>query len=140
MPSPPIYESFSSAAEVVDAVETILGSQLGRYHYTINGLPQDSPAIFLVDNPDTDPPREWQREGIEVLVYEPSVRGHDYLGTTGLDIIYQIKVIQHDRTQKLFTAKSTLLTGLPFKERSHLAATLQDQEELNLLHTQTQIG
>jgi hypothetical protein len=142
MPLPlPLLEDIGSVAELYDAIETVLGSQVGEYSYTIKGIAQTSPAIFVVENRDTDPPREWERTGIEVLIYQPTVQGHSYLGGTGLDWNYEIKVIQHDRSSNLINAKSTLLCGLPmFQERSHLGSNAQDQEELNLFQVQTHIG
>jgi hypothetical protein len=142
MPLPqPYLEDIGSTAELHQAIAAIMGSQIGKYSYKINGVAHAADAIYVVENRDTDPPREWGRSGIEILVYEPKIGGHNYLGVTGLDQIFEIKVIQHDRSTTLNTAKSALLVGLPMLlERSHLGINNQDDEELNLYQVQTHLG
>jgi hypothetical protein len=142
MPLPqPYLEDIDSTAELYQTITVIMGSQIGKYSYKINGVAHTVDAIYVVKNRDTDPPREWERSGVEILIYEPKIGGHNYLGVTGLDQIFEIKVIQHDRSITLTNAKATLLVGLPlFGERSHLLADAQQQEELNLFQTQTHIG
>jgi hypothetical protein len=139
--TPPYLDDIASTADLHGAISLLMANQIGEYTYKVNGIAQAVEAIYVVSNRDTDPPREWQRSGIEILIYEPKISGHDYLGGTGLDQIFEIKVIQHDRSTSLGNAKSTLLTGLPmFKERSHLGSNAQDCEELNLYQAQTHIG
>jgi hypothetical protein len=142
MPLPqPYLEDIGSTAELYQTITVIMGSQIGKYSYKINGVAHTVDAIYVVKNRDTDPPREWERSGVEILIYEPKIGGHNYLGVTGLDQIFEIKVIQHDRSTNLTNAKAALLTGLPMiNERSHLSGDAQQQEELNLFQTQTHIG
>jgi hypothetical protein len=139
--TPPYLDDIASTAELHQAVAAIMGSQIGEYSYKINGVAHTADAIYVVKNRDTDPPREWGRSGIEILIYEPKISGHNYLGATGLDQIFEIKVIQHDRSLNLANAKAALLVGLPlFGERSHLGSNAQDNEELNLFQVQTHLG
>jgi hypothetical protein len=134
-------EDIASTAELHQAIATAMGNQIGEYSYKINGLGHAVEAIYVVQNRDTDPPRDWKRNGIEILIYEPKIGGHNYLGATGLDQIFEIKVIQHDRSTTLNAAKSALLVGLPMLlERSHLGANNQENEELNLYQVQTHLG
>jgi hypothetical protein len=138
---PPYLEDVASTAQLYGVIASLMATQIGKYSYKINGIDHSVDAIYVVKNRDADPPREWKRTGIETLIYEPQINGRDYLGATGLDQIFEIKVIQHDRSSTLGEAKSTLLIGLPFfKQRSHLGLNNQDSEELNLFQTQTHLG
>jgi hypothetical protein len=138
--TPPYLDDIASTADLHRAIALLMASQIGQYTYKVNGVTETVEAIYVVSNRDTDPPREWHRSGIEILIYEPKISGRDYLGGTGLDQIFEIKVIQHDRSTTLGAAKSTLLTGLPMvKERSHLLGSAQQNEELNLYQVQTHL-
>jgi hypothetical protein len=93
------------------------------------------PAIYTVTNLDTDPPRDWQVSGLEVLIRRGKIRNPRRLTGGVADLSrYKIELIQHDRTKGLDREIDTILQIFPrTKIANHYPQTEEIDEQVHLL-------
>lgn len=108
---------------LIDAI----GAELGNYELLV-------PAIWFVTNPDIDPPRNYRTSGLECLIFSPTPQAARPLHhNAALTEIWEIRLIQHDRSKSTLLAYRALLAKHPGTYLdSHIRANRDNSEQLNL--------
>jgi hypothetical protein len=121
-------------ANIRTRLVTALGSELGEYEL---GLP----AIYLVRNPESDPPKNYRTTGIECLVFRPDPQSPTPLHhNAALPEIWDIRLLQRDRSGSLLAAYQAILNYFPdCLLNSHIQANRDIDEQLNLSLSQVEI-
>jgi hypothetical protein len=128
----PLRDRFSGTGDLYSFLKAaVLQDYLGTYGYKVNGIPTTIPAIYIVKNRDKDPPTDWERSGIECLIFKPKLTAREYLTSNGVNTSYQFRLIQHDRSKDLNPAIEWIIRQLPAAiEESHLEATTDRAEQI----------
>jgi hypothetical protein len=128
----PLRDLFSGTGDLYSHLKlVVLQDYLGKYAYTVNKLPVEIPAIYIVKNRDKDPPTEWKRSGIECLIFKPNLKPRQYLTSNGVITGYRFRLIQHDRSKDLNLVKEWIIRQLSAAiEESHLEAEIDREEQL----------
>jgi hypothetical protein len=135
----PLRDQFSGAGDLYSHLKlVVLQDYLGKYAYKVSGVPTEIPAIYIVKNRDKDPPTEWERSGIECLIFTPRLKPRPYLVSNGVVMTCRFRLIQHDRSKDLNPVKEWIIRQLPAAlEESHLEATIDRAEQLTCEITKT---
>jgi hypothetical protein len=125
------FQGFLDArTQILDA----LGTTLGTYTDT----PNTYPAIYVVRNLDTDPPRHYKRTGLECLIFTPTATSNPLHHNALVNETWNLRLIQHDRNSSTLPAHYALLAHFPDLQRlSWLPADRDIHEQLNLIIPQS---
>jgi hypothetical protein len=133
-PSPSDLEPLRGLPDARSRLLTALGTTLGTYTF---GTPSQSiPAIWVVTNPDTDPPKQYQRTGLECLIFPPEGWSTRLLGNAMMTEIWRFRLIQHDRSKTTLPAYYQLLETIDCYRTSLIPRDRDINEQLNLTLSQ----
>ena len=135
------FQGLADAREkIFKAIKPTLGLYLEKSQ-SIPTNPRDNQyAIWVVKNPDIDPPQQYTRTGLECLIFPPEGYGTPLYQNAMITEIWRIRLIQHDRSQSTLPGHYALLAQFPDANRvSWLPADRDIHEQLNLSISQTQI-
>lgn len=106
----------SYGVEEIERVLTVaMADVLGEYAYTdSNDVATTTPAIYTVQNFDSDPPSIYATSGLECLIFPPNPASTTYLGKqVRLEANWEIRLIQHDRDGDLMAGCAAILAVYP---------------------------
>jgi hypothetical protein len=111
-------------AELVAHLQSVLAGTLGTYT-------PGTPALYVVRDRDTDPPPNWTATGLECLIYPPRGYPQQYFGGhSALELVTEIKIIQHDRSSSTIDARRVLTRSLDVTLISETANNREGSEEV----------
>lgn len=106
----------SYGVEDIERVLTVsMVETLGKYSYTDpNGSHTETPAIYTVQDFDSDPPSIYATSGLECLIFPPNPTSSPYLGArVRFGANWEIRLIQHDRDGDLMAGCAAILAVYP---------------------------
>jgi hypothetical protein len=121
-------------ANIRTRLVTAIGTELGQYE---SGLP----AIYLVRNPDTEPPSNYRTSGLECLILYPQSRlAMPLHHNAALVEFWEVQLIQRNRSRSLLLTYQNILNYFPdCYMNSHRQANRDTDEQLNLSISQIEI-
>jgi hypothetical protein len=116
-------------------VESAITPALGLYKVTPT---QSIPSIFVVLDINKDPPSNWERTGLECLIFPPLQVTKPAFCRKALTFeTWEIRLIQWDRSLSTLDAQTLLALSLPnLRVQSHTRQSIERYEQVNLLVTQ----
>ena len=120
------------AVNVLQAIlKDLLASLLGTYTL-LSGTTQ--PAIYVVNNAMTDPPRDWKVAGLECLVHKHPRSAPVAAFSSVVDKRdWIVELVQHDQNSSTETAKELIFQKfLRCKVQSFLHQTEETLEQITL--------
>jgi hypothetical protein len=115
-------------------VETAVAPVLGTYQISPT---QTTPSIFVVLDINKDPPMNWERTGLECLIFPPLQTTKPSFCNTALTFeTWEIRLIQWDRSGSTLDAQTNIALSLPtLRVQSHTRQSIERYEQANLLVT-----
>jgi hypothetical protein len=128
--SPTNLEGFQGLIDARTKIFNTLTTTLGTYTTTTESIP----ALWVVKNLDTDPPRHYTKQGLECLIFPPEIIAQPLHHNAIATELWRIRLIQNDRTKSTTAGYLALLTAFPdCQKESRLLADRDIDEQLNLL-------
>jgi hypothetical protein len=130
----PIFETnlqgFQTLLDARTQIFNALNLTLGLYTTTTESLP----ALWVVKNFDTDPPRHYTRTGLECLIFSPEIIAQPLHHNAIAIELWRIRLIQHDRSNSTAAGYYALLSVFPDCQKESLLRADRDiDEQLNLI-------
>jgi hypothetical protein len=129
-----------SIDEIISVLSVSMAAVLGDYAFVDpRGQTQSVKAIWPVKNIDLDPPNEFEKTGIECLIFPADPDSSPYFARNAkITLDWQIRLIQHDRMADLVAAHLAVVSAYPnVRKQSHLSQSIERDEQINLLLTAT---
>jgi hypothetical protein len=131
--SPANLQGFQSLIDARTKIFNAISPNLGTY----STAQQSIPALWVVRDLDTDPPRHYTRTGLECLIFPPEIIAQPLHHNAIASEIWRIRLIQHDRSKSTAAGYLALLVAFPdIQKESLLRADRDIDEQLNLIYTQ----
>lgn len=128
--SPEYLTGFKSLIDARTKISNVLTSYIGSYTTTTESIP----ALWVVKNLDTDPPRHYTRTGLECLIFSPEIIAQPLHHSAIATELWRIRLIQHDRSKSTAAGYYALLSAFPDCQKESLLRADRDiDEQLNLL-------